>query len=73
MLLKQGYRGIATGGPRDDALPPPHVNFQTKQGQTVSVSSIMDIAFYTCSEIILTRNLMNFTVYKQFRAGCYFF
>ena len=52
VLLLRGSRGIW----------PQHFNFWTKQGPTVSVSNIRDIAFNECSEIILTRNFMIFTV-----------
>ena len=38
---------------------PPHVSFRTKQGPTVSVSNIRDIAFCGCLEIIRTRNRGN--------------
>ena len=52
--------GVATGVRQGEAA---HFNFQTKQGPTVSVSNIRDIAFYGCSEIIRTRNFKIFTVY----------
>ena len=56
---------------------PPHFNFRTKQGPTVSVSNIRDIAFYGCSVIIRTRNFTIFTVYttifRQFTAVSHFF
>ena len=40
--------GVATGGSRGGgACPPPHFNFSTKQGPTVSVSNIRDIVFCT--------------------------
>ena len=56
--------GIGTGGgDRGDAWPQ-HFNFRTKQGPTVSVSNIRDIAFYVCSEIIRTRN---FKIFKEFK------
>ena len=44
---------------------PTHFNFRTKQGPTVSVSNIRDIAFYGCSEIMRTRNFTIFTVYAK--------
>ena len=47
-------------------LCPPNFNFQTKEGSTVSVSNIMGIAFYRCSEIKRTRNFTIFTVYATF-------
>ena len=54
-----------------------HINFRNKPGPTVSVSNIRDIAFYGCSEIIRTRNLMIFTVYAtifgQYTATFHFF
>ena len=37
---------------------PPHVNFRTNQGPKVSVSNIMDIAFYGCFEIIYKEKLL---------------
>ena len=53
------------------------MNFQTKQGSTVSVSDITDIDFYGYSEIIRTRNFTIFTVYTsifgQFIGGFSFF
>ena len=55
----------------------PHFNFRTKQGPTVSVSNIRDIAFYVYSEIIRIRNFTIFTVYTihfgQFTATFHFF
>ena len=38
---ENNVRGIATGGPGGPCTPP-HFNFQTKQGPTVSVSNIRD-------------------------------
>ena len=68
-------RGVATGGPRGTMVPPLH--FWTKQGPTVIVSNTRNIAFYGCSEIILTRNLTIFTVYaiifEQFMVAFHFF
>ena len=56
---------------------PPHFNFQTKKGPTVSVSNIRDIAFYGCLEIMRTRSFTIFTVYatsfEQFWAAFHFF
>ena len=40
-----------------------HFNFQTKQGPTVSVSNMRDIAFRGCSEIMRTINFPIFAVY----------
>ena len=42
---------------------PPHFNFWNQQGPTISFSSIRDIAFSACSEIIWTRNFTIFIVY----------
>ena len=40
---ENNVRGIASGGPGGPIPPPPpHFNFQTKQGPTVSVSNIRD-------------------------------
>ena len=39
--------GVATGGSRGGGACPPHFNFSTKQGPTVSVSNIRDIVFCT--------------------------
>ena len=41
----------------------PNVNLETRKGPTVTVSNIRDIAFYGCSEIILTENFTIFTAY----------
>ena len=69
------YRSVATGGARGPW--PPHFNFRTKQGPTVSVSNIRDIAFYSCSEILRIRNFTIFTVYAtifgKFTTVFYFF
>ena len=40
--------------------PTPHFKFRTKQGLTVSVSNIRNIAFNRCSKIIRTRNFTHF-------------
>ena len=53
MFILKPTRGVATGG----------WGTVSEQGPTVSVSNTRDIAFYGCSEIILTRNLTIFTVY----------
>ena len=50
---------LTTEGP---GVITPHSNFQTKQGPTVSVSNVRDIAF-GCSEIIRTRSFTIFTGY----------
>ena len=54
------------GGGRQGGMNLPHFNFQIKQGPTVSVSNIRDIAFYGCSEIIQTRNVTIFSVCATF-------
>ena len=54
-------RGVATRGAR--GLSCLHFKFRTKQGPTVSVSNIRNIAFNRCSEIIRTRNFTIFTMY----------
>ena len=56
-IRRQGNQGcIHWGGWRGGGMPP-HFNFQTKKGPTVSVSNIGDIAFYRSSEIMQTKNL----------------
>ena len=55
------FRGATTGGSRGGMTLPPQ--YQTKPGPKVSVSTIRDITFYGCSEIIRTRNFTVFTVY----------
>ena len=69
------HRRVDTGGARKPW--PPHFNFRIKQGPTVSVSNIRDIAFYSCSEIIRIRNFTIFTVYAtisgKFTTAFYFF
>ena len=68
-----------TGGMREvgKGVHGPHFNLRTKQDPTVSASSISDIAFYGCSEIMRTRNVKIITVYAiifgQFAAAFYFF
>ena len=56
--------------------PSPNFNFRTKQGPTVSVWKIRDIAFYEFSEIIESRNFTISTVYTtifgQFTAAFHF-
>ena len=59
------YRGVAIGG-ETGGMNLPHFDFRIKQGPTVSVSNIRDIAFYGCSEIIQTRNVTIFSVYATF-------
>ena len=51
-----GERGAGGHGPPTSISKP-------KQGPTISVSNIRDIAFNGCSEIIWTRNFTIFTVY----------
>ena len=67
---------LPLGGP-GGPCPPSHFNFRTKQGPTVSVSNITDIAFYRCSEIIRIGNFTIFTEYAtmfgQFTAAFHFF
>ena len=57
--------------------PLPHLKFRIKQGPTVSVQNIRDIAFNGCSEIIWTINFTIFTVYaaifEQYMVDSHFF
>ena len=57
--------------------PPPTSGFRNKQGPTVSVSNIRDIAFCGYSEILRARNLTIFTVsatvFRQFTVAFHFF
>ena len=64
--------GVATGwgggggrGAGDRGSLPSHFNFRTKQGPTVSVLIITDVAFYGCSEIMRTRNFTIFSAHAK--------
>ena len=63
-------------GPKG-AMPPPTAISEPNKVQNVSVSSIREIAFYGCSEIIRTRNFTFSTVYTtsfgQFMTAFHFF
>ena len=65
-----------TSPPPPPTPRPPNFNFRTKQGPTVSVWKIRDIAFYEFSEIIESRNFTISTVYTtifgQFKAAFHF-
>ena len=71
--------GVTTGGQGGSWSThlPPNFNFRTKQGPTVSVWKIRDIAFYEFSEILRSRNFTISTVYTtifgQFTAAFHFF
>ena len=58
-VLLSSYKQISGVATRegDRGSRPSQFNFRTKQGPTVSITNITDIAFYRCSEIIRTRNL----------------
>ena len=76
-------QGLAIGSqgaiitPRPPPPPPVHFNFRMKQGLTVSVSNIKDIAFDGCSEIIWNRNFPIFNlcakIFGQYPAASHFF
>ena len=60
-------RSVATGENMGTMPPSPlHLNFQTKQGPTVSVSNIGNIAFHGYSKTIRTRNFTISTKYAFF-------
>ena len=68
-------RGVATGVREAGEPWPRNFKFRTKQGPTVSVSNIRDIAFYGCSEIMRTTSFTICTVliFRQFTVAFYFF
>ena len=63
LRMKKNNQGRSHWGRGQGAHAPSHFNFQTKQGPTVSVSNIIDIVFYRCSEIMRTKHFTIFTGY----------